>query len=135
VLTDTCEAPTLTAAPLSYEIYVIHTAKQTTPAFDDFLDSPIYCPVNYAMAISPSLPVADTAAITLDIPNRIISFESVNPALEQLYTLTISFVTPRGVTTATNFQFTVDFQDPCSPTTIDSGLTVFASPALTQNVW
>ena len=49
--------------------------------------------------------------------------------------MTINAVTPLGVTTAANFVFTVDFQDPCAPVTIDSGLTVFTSPALTQNVW
>ena len=49
--------------------------------------------------------------------------------------MTISAVTPLGVSTAANFVFTVDFQDPCAPVTIDSGLTVFTSPALIQNVW
>jgi len=82
VINDDCETPSLTASSLSNEVYVIHKVKQTTPAFTSFLNSPTYCPITYAIAISPSLPASDPAAITLDSPNRQVSFESIDPASE-----------------------------------------------------
>ena len=135
MITDTCETPTLTASSLSNAVYVIYTAAQTTSQFASFLQSPSYCPVSYSMSVSPALPAADAAAISFDVTNRRFTFLSTNQALEKLFTITVTCLTPTGAATSSSFTFTVDFQDPCTPMTIDSGDTVFKTPAMTYNVW
>ena len=71
-------------------------------AFADMLNSPVYCPITYSMAVSPALPAPDVSAIVLDSPTRVHTFDSTNNALVNLYTVTTTCMTPLGVATATN---------------------------------
>jgi len=118
VITDTCETPTLTASSLSNAVYIIGDGAQNTAAFASFLQSPSYCPVSYAISISPVLPVSDATAIQLNLPARTITFSSANVALENTYTVTTTCLTPLGTDTNVKFSFTVQFKDPCKLATL-----------------
>lgn len=95
----------LTPVSLSNEVYIIHSAAATTGDFGDFLDSPLYCPISYTMAISPALPASDPNGITLDPVARTVTFYSNEKLSVNIYTVTISAITPGAVDTGINFSF------------------------------
>ena len=68
VIADACETPTLTASSLANDVYVIGSGSQNTVSFSSFLQTPTYCPVSYAMSVSPSLAASEASAIQLNLP-------------------------------------------------------------------
>ena len=92
VVTDTCEAPSLTASTLPNFVYTIYSGTDSTPAFASFLNSPSFCPENYVLtSISPALPSDGVSSITLDPVTRVFSYGSTNPAAEATYTVTAAY--------------------------------------------
>ena len=117
IVQDSCEIPVLTPGTgssnemvltpgsLADETYLIHSGAQVTPDFGDFLLSPVYCPISYSMAISPSLPLSDPNGITLDAVARTVTFDSNDKTSENTYTVTITALTPLGADSGVSFSF------------------------------
>ena len=55
---------------LTNEEYFVATTPLTTPAFDDFVLTPSYCEISYAIKITPALIAPDDTAIVFDALNR-----------------------------------------------------------------
>ena len=126
IITDSCESPTITASSLSNTNYIIGSVAQDTPAFSNFINSPSYCPVSYSHVVSPSLPIADSGAISLTSATRKYTFSSSNTALARTYTVNTKCFTPGGTEITgigKSFDFDVLFVDPC----LTAALTIDAS--------
>ena len=128
VIEDICENPN-NVAPTSLvdQSYIItRPAQLSVPAYDAFTCDPDYCPFSYGFYVAPALPVADINAITLDPATRLFTYETSNLALEGIYVITVTTLSPLGVDLGISFDYQVTFLNPCfgSVLTIDPAIIV-----------
>ena len=80
VVQDDCENNlSLTAASLSNVVYYIHSGNVDLPAFTDFLNSPVYCPITYSTTFTPD-PLPSSTTVTLNSSTLVYTIFSDNLA-------------------------------------------------------
>lgn len=104
---DICETPiSVTPTSLVDQAYIIaRPAQLSVPDYAPFTYDPAYCPFSYDFIVSPALPAADIAAIQLDPVTRLFTYETSNLALENIYLVTLTTLTPLGVDLGISFDY------------------------------
>ena len=99
-----------------------------TPAVDEFVSVPSYCPINYSFTVTPAFSAADVSTIQFNTMSRVYTINTTKITLAGVYTVVTKALTPLGVDTGKSNSFTVTIVDPCVAATFTVNPEIFPNP-------
>ena len=120
---NVCEPPTsITPSSVSTQTYNLTYATALSFVVGAFAVNQTICPINYSFGISPSITPASVVAF--DPAARTFTVQSNDLTLVGTYTITVTALSPNGLTLSPTLSFSLILVDPCLTAilTIDSSI-------------
>ena len=120
---NVCEPPTsITPSSVSTQTYNLTYATSPPIVVGAFAVNQTICPINYSFGISPSITPASVVAF--DPAARTFTVQSNDLTLVGTYTITVTALSPNGLTLSPTLSFSLILVDPCLTAilTIDSSI-------------
>ena len=99
-----------------------------TPAVDEFVSVPSYCPIKYTFTVIPPFSAADVSTIQFETTSRVYMINTKKITLAGVYTVVTKALTPLGVDTGKSNSFTVTIVDPCVAAIFTVNPAIFPNP-------